>query len=118
MTTARLVPQTATPDKQTPGRDGQGASADGRDSLRFVLFHALVSDREPRTATSFASEVEARASFARLRSSASSSSEWAELVRTQSGRPSVVAWFGRPSTHTADTLMTWLARAPSAPPQQ
>lgn len=118
MTTARLRPQTAIPAHDLVGFHDSDAGTDGSEPPLFVLFHALASDQEPRTTTAFATEVEARASFARVRSAPSSMSEWVELVRTGPGRPSVLAWFGRPSTHTADQLVTWLGRACPGGPER
>lgn len=86
------------------------APCDGVPAVAFVLFHAHESDEIPRAATSFATEDEARAALARLRSSVSSCSQWAELARIASGTPTILAWFGRPSPRfTNDTLTAWLS---------
>ena len=73
-----------------------------------ILYHGPVSDEAPRNVVTFATETEARAAFARLRSSPTSLSQWAELVGMGPDSPAILAWFGRPSPRfTPDKIVPW-----------
>ena len=80
----------------------------GNSSAPFMLFSGAESEERPRTVSTFATEAEARRALARRCGSATSRREWTELVFAGSGRPSVLAWSGRPFPHfTLDKLDSW-----------